>query len=221
MTPIKIQMMKYSRLTQFAACLVIVTALSACSLPKRPALETSSWMVAPERTGTPYKPRTDLWLKMGSVSTAPPFDGKSLVYRLGDQRYEKDFYNIYSALPNDMVSNATRQWLNNAQIFSMTVGQGNSFFPYYNLQVSVEEFYGDYRVRPEAVVTVEFFLTATDPQKRNPVIGKNRYTKRVALKDNTPQALTLGQQDALAQILKEYEVVLYGYAGNLPRPLGQ
>ena len=221
MTPIKIQMMKYSRLTQFAACLVIVTALSACSLPKRPALETSSWMVAPERTGTPYKPRTDLWLKMGSVSTAPPFDGKSLVYRLGDQRYEKDFYNIYSALPNEMVSNATRQWLNNAQIFSMTVGQGNSFFPYYNLQVSVEEFYGDYRARPEAVVTVEFFLTATDPQKRNPVIGKNRYTKRVALKDNTPQALTLGQQDALAQILKEYEVVLYGYAGNLPRPLGQ
>lgn len=221
MTPIKIQMMKYSRLTQFAACLVIVTALSACSLPKRPALETSSWMVAPERTGTPYKPRTDLWLKMGSVSTAPPFDGKSLVYRLGDQRYEKDFYNIYSALPNEMVSNATRQWLNNAQIFSMTVGQGNSFFPYYNLQVSVEEFYGDYRVRPEAVVTVEFFLTATDPQKRNPVIGKNRYTKRVALKDNTSQALTLGQQDALAQILKEYEVVLYSYAGNLPRPLGQ
>ena len=221
MTPMKIQMMKYSRLTQFAACLVIVTALSACSLPKRPALETSSWMVAPERTGTPYKPRTDLWLKMGSVSTAPPFDGKSMVYRLGDQRYEKDFYNIYSALPNEMVSNATRQWLNNAQIFSMTVGQGNSFFPYYNLQVSVEEFYGDYRVRPEAVVTVEFFLTATDPQKRNPVIGKNRYTKRVALKDNTPQALTLGQQDALAQILKEYEVVLYGYAGNLPRPLGQ
>ncbi|OYY15297.1 MAG: hypothetical protein B7Y67_10050, partial [Polynucleobacter sp. 35-46-11] len=209
MTPINIPMMKSSRLTQFAACLFIMTALSACSLPKRPALETSSWMVAPERTGAPYKPRSDLWLKMGSVSTTPPFDGKSLVYRLGDQRYEKDFYNIYSALPNEMVSNATRQWLNNAQIFSMTVGQGNSFFPYYILQTSIEEFYGDYRVRPEAVVTVEFFLTATDPQKRNPVIGKNRYTKRIALKDNTPQELALGQQEALAQILKEYEVVLY------------
>lgn len=218
---IKIQMMKNSRLIKFAAFAFIVTALSACSLPKRPALETASWMVAPERTGVPYKPRSDVWLKMGSVTTSPPFDGKSLVYRLGDQRYEKDFYNIYSALPNEMVGNATRQWLNNAQIFSMTVGQGNSFFPFYNLQLSVEEFYGDYRVRPEAVVTVEFFLTATDPQKRNPVIGKNRYTKRVALKDNTPQALALGQQEALAQILREYEVVLYKYAGNLPPPLGQ
>jgi len=217
----KIQMTNHSRLIQFAAFVFIAVALSACSLPKRPALEINSWMVAPERTGAPYKPRSDLWLKMGSSSTMPPFDGKSLVYRLGDQRYEKDFYNTYSALPNEMVSNATRQWLNNAQIFSMTVGQGNNFFPYYILQTSIEEFYGDYRVRPEAVVTIEFFLTATDPQKRNPVIGKNRYTKRVALKDNTPQALVLGQQEALAQILKEYEAVLYRYAGNLPPPLGQ
>ncbi|QWD95276.1 membrane integrity-associated transporter subunit PqiC [Polynucleobacter sp. MG-Unter2-18] len=217
----KIQMTNNLSFIQFASLVFIAAALSACSLPKRPALETSTWMVAPERTGTPYKPRSDLWLKMGSVSTTPPFDGRSLVYRLGDQRYEKDFYNTYSALPNEMVGNATRQWLNNAQIFSMTVGQGNSFFPYYSLQTSIEEFYGDYRVRPEAVVTVEFFLTATDPQKRNPVIGKNRYTKRVVLKDNTPQALVKGQQEALAQILKEYEVALYKYAGNLPPPLGQ
>jgi uncharacterized lipoprotein YmbA len=207
--------------SKYAVLGLIMVALGACSLPKRPALETASWMVAPERTGPPNKPRTNLWLKMGSVSTSPPFDGRSLVYRLGDQRYEKDFYNVYSALPNEMIGNATRQWLNSAQIFSMTVGQGNSLFPYYILQTSVEEFYGDYRVRPEAVVTVEFFLTVTDPKKHNPVVGKNRYTKRITLMDNTPQALILGQQEALAQILKEYEVVLYKYAGNLPPPLGQ
>lgn len=221
MTPLKIQVIQKSYLMKFATLALMITVLSACSLPTRPALETRSWMVAPERNGAPYKPRSDLWLKMGSVTTTSPFDGKSFVYRLSDQRYEKDFYNVYSVLPNEMIGSATRQWLNNAQIFSMTVGQGNSFFPYYILQTSVEEFYGDYRVRPEAVVTVEFFLTATDPKKRNPVIGKNRYTKRIALKDNTPQALALGQQEALAQILKEYEVVLYQYAGNLPPPLGQ
>jgi uncharacterized lipoprotein YmbA len=209
------------KLIQLSAFVLIFTALSACSLPKRPALEATSWMVAPEHTGTPRTPRTDLWLKMGSVNTTPPFDGKSLVYRLSDQRYEKDFYNVYSALPNEMIGNATRQWMNNAQIFAMTVGQGNGFFPYYNLQASVEEFYGDYRVRPEAVVTIEFFLTVTDTTKRNPVIGTNRYTQRVPLKDNTPGALALGQQEALAKILKEYEAELYKYAGNLPKPLGQ
>jgi hypothetical protein len=33
-------------------------------------------------------------------------------------------------------------------------------------------------------------------------------------------ANSLNQQEALAQILKEYEVVLCKYAGNLPPPLG-
>lgn len=217
----KMHIMKPANSIKLCVSVLSLATLVACSLPKRPALEVSSWMVAPERSGSAYTPRTDVWLKMGSVSTTPPFDGKSLVYRVGDQRYEKDFYNVYSVLPNEMIGNATRQWLNNAQIFSMTVGQSNSFFPFYTLQASVEEFYGDYRVRPEAVVTVEFFLTVTSVSKTNPLIGANRYTKRVALKDNTPSALVAGQQEALAQILKQYEVELYKYAGNLPKPLGQ
>lgn len=204
----------------FLTAIALLT-LASCSLPTRAPVTPNAWMVAPERTGAPYKPRTDYWLKIGAVSVAPPFDGKSLVYRLGDQRYEKDFYNIYSAIPAEMIANAERQWLNQANIFSATLGQGNSFFPFYTLQATVEEFYGDYRVRPEAVVTVEFFLATANAGIGNPLIGSNRYSKRIALKDNTPQALILGQQQALAEIFKEYEVQLYKYAGNLPKPLGQ
>ncbi len=202
-------------------CGILITLLSACSLPKQPAIQSTSWMVSPERTGPPYKPRTELWLKLGSVSVATPFDGKSLVYRLSDQRYEKDFYNIYAAIPSEMIGNAARQWMNSTNIFSATVGQSNSFFPFYTLQASVEEFYGDYRVRPEAVVTIEFFLTVTNGGKTNPIIGANRYTKRIALQDNTPAALAAGQQQALAEIFKQYEGELYKYAGNLPKPIGQ
>jgi uncharacterized lipoprotein YmbA len=202
------------------SCLTLFT-LASCSLPTRAPVTPSAWLVAPERSGTPYKPRTDFWLKIGSVSVAPPFDGRSLVYRLGDQRYEKDFYNIYSAIPADMIANAERQWFNQANIFSMTVGQGNSLFPYYTLQTTINEFYGDYRVRPEAVVSVEFILTVTNAGIGKPIIGANRFSKRIALKDNTAQALALGQQQALADIFKEYEVYLYQYAGNLPKPIGQ
>ena len=208
--------MKHYILTALA-----LLTLASCSLPTRAPVAPSTWMVAPERTGTPYKPRTDFWLKIGSVSVAPPFDGKSLVYRLGDQRYEKDFYNIYSVIPAEMFANAERQWMNQANIFAATLGQGNSFFPFYTLQASVDEFYGDYRVRPEAVVSLEFILTATNAGIGNPIIGANRYSKRIALKDNTPEALALGQQQALAEIFKEYEDYLYKYAGNLPKPIGQ
>jgi uncharacterized lipoprotein YmbA len=178
-------------------------------------------MVSPERTGVPYKAKTDYWLKIGAVSVASPFDGRSLVYRLGDQRYEKDFYNVYTAIPAEMIASAERQWFNHANIFSLTLGEGNSFFPYYSLQTTINEFYGDYRVRPEAVVSVEFVLAVANAGKTNPIIGANRYSRRIALKDNTPEALILGQQQALAEIFKEFEAQLYQYAGNLPKPLGQ
>lgn len=200
---------------------VALSTLIACSLPTRAPVTPSAWMVTPERTGTPYKPRTDYWLKIGAVSVASPFDGRSLVYRLGDQRYEKDFYNVYAAIPADMIASAERQWFNQANIFSLTIGEGNSFFPYYTLQTTINDFYGDYRVRPEAVVSVEFVLAVANAGKSNPIIGVNRYSKRIALKDNTPEALILGQQQALAEIFKEFEVQLYQYAGNLPKPLGQ
>jgi len=201
--------------------IAVALSLTACSLPSRAPVTPTSWMVSPERTGVPRQARTDFWLKVGVVSVAAPYDGKSLVYRLGDQRYEKDFYNIYSTIPSEMIGNAERQWLNNANIFAAAVGQGNSFFPYYTLQTSVNEFYGDYRVRPEAVVSVEFFLTVINGSKTNPLIGANRYTKRIPLKDNTPEALVLGQQQALGEIFKQYEEQLYQYAGKLPKPIGQ
>lgn len=200
---------------------VALSTLIACSLPTRAPVTPSSWMVSPERTGVPYKARTDYWLKIGAVSVASPFDGRSLVYRLGDQRYEKDFYNVYAAIPAEIIASAERQWFNQANIFSLIIGEGNSFFPYYTLQTTINDFYGDYRVRPEAVVSVEFVLAVANAGKSNPIIGVNRYSKRIALKDNTPEALILGQQQALAEIFKEFEAQLYQYAGNLPKPIGQ
>ena len=53
------------------------------------------------------------------------------------------------------------------------------------------------------------------------MIGANRYTKRIPLKDNSPEALVLGQQQALAEIFTLYEEQLSKYAANLPKPLGQ
>ena len=81
-------LIKIARWTKFLTCGFSILVLAACSLPKSPPVAPTSWMVAPERTGQAYQPRTDLWLKMGPVSIAPPFGGKSLVYRLGDERYE-------------------------------------------------------------------------------------------------------------------------------------
>ena len=206
------------RITGLALLALFAFSLLACA-PTRPALETANWLLAPERTGSPRKMQSPLWLKMGAFSVATPFDGKSLVYRVGEQRYEKDFYNAYIASPSNMFSNATRQWLDQSGIFRITVAQGTSFFPFYTLQATIDELYGDYRGKPEAVVSVQFFLTVTNPNIPTPLITAKRYTQRVALTNNLPQTLVLGQQQALADILQQLEADLFAASANLPKPI--
>jgi cholesterol transport system auxiliary component len=206
------------RIASVSLLAVIAFTLLACA-PTRPPIDTANWLVAPERSGAPRTMQSPLWLKMGSFSVTTPFDTKSLVYRLGDQQYEKDFYNAYIATPSNMFSNATRQWLDQSGIFRITVAQGTSFFPFYTLQATIDELYGDYRGKPEAVVSVQFFLTVTNPNIPTPLITAKRYTQRVALANNLPQTLVLGQQRALAEILQQLEADLFAASANLPKPI--
>ena len=208
----------FKRIASFVLLVLIAFTLLACA-PTRPPIDTANWLVAPERTGLPRKMQSPLWLKMGAFSVATPFDTKSLVYRVSDQRYEKDFYNAYIATPSSMFSNASRQWLDQSGIFRITVAQGTSFFPFYTLQATIDELYGDYRVKPEAVVSVQFFLTVTNPNLPTPLITAKRYTQRVALTNNLPQTLVLGQQRALADILQQLEADLFAASANLPKPI--
>ena len=198
----------------------LVCALSACA-PTKPSADTTTWLIAPKRLGEARKPNTDFWLKMGAVSVNGPFDSKSMVYRLSDQRYEKDFYSGYVSTPAEMIGNATRQWISDANIFRATLNQSNTFFPYYTLQASVTEFYGDYRSQGEAVVSMEFYLAMLSSGSQNPFLMTNRYTQRVPLKDNRPESLANGLQQAMVGILQRYENDLYAGTKNLPRPLGQ
>jgi uncharacterized lipoprotein YmbA len=212
--------LKLKRIAGLTLLALIAFALLACA-PTRPPIDTANWLLAPERTGSPRKMQSPLWLKIGTFSVATPFDTKSMVYRLGDQRYEKDFYNAYISSPSNMLSNATRQWLDQSGIFRITVAQGTSFFPFYTLQATVDELYGDYRGKPEAVVSVQFFLTVTNPNIPTPLITAKRYTQRVALANNQPQTLVLGQQQALAAILQQLEADLFAVSANLPKPISR
>jgi uncharacterized lipoprotein YmbA len=208
------------RATQALLLLTSISILVACA-PTRSNLETSTWLIDPKRTGEPRKPNTDFWLKVGPVSVNGPFDGKSMVYRLADQQYEKDFYNGYISTPAEMVGNTTRQWISDANIFKATVNQSNTFFPYYTLQVNVTEFYGDYRNQAEAVVSIEFYLVVLSSGSQNPILMNSRYTQRVPLKDNRPGTLANGLQQAFATILQRFEADLDAGTKNLPKPLVQ
>jgi hypothetical protein len=68
---------------------------------------------------------------------------------------------------------------------------------------------------------MEFYLAMLSSGSQNPFLMTNRYTQRVPLKDNRPESLANGLQQAMVGILQRYENDLYAGTKNLPRPLGQ
>ncbi|WVH09632.1 MAG: hypothetical protein EoVTN8_1058 [Fluviibacter phosphoraccumulans EoVTN8] len=186
--------------------------LGACLL-SRPNPDQSSWLVMPERTVAPRANPVKMHLKMGSFSANAPYDSKSLVYRMSDNKYEKDFYNVYLIYPRDMVANATQKWLTQSNAFTQIIEQPTTFFPMYQLQGVVDEFYGDYRDQPTAVVTIQFYASASFNSK-NGLFSTPRISKRVALKDKSTRALITGQQQALTEVLQELEQRLVADATN-------
>ncbi len=210
----------FTALTQTAklvtALAVSIAVLSGCAL-NRPNPDQSAWLVVPERTAPPRATPVALTLKMGNFSANTPYDGKSMVYRLSDNRYEKDFYNVYLIYPRDMVSNATRNWLVRSNAFSQVLEQSSVFFPMYQLQGVIDEFYGDYRGSPEAVVSIQFYAS-TSFSADNYLFSSPRISRRVPLRDKSPQALVDGQQQALAEILTELEGRLVADSAKAPPP---
>ena len=179
--------------------------------------DQTTWLVTPERTGAPHAKPVNLPIKMGAVSANSPFDGKSLICRVSENRFEKDFYNVYLVYPRDMVANATRQWLVKSNAFNKIIEQSSVFFPEYQLQGVIDELYGDYRGTPEAVVTIQFYASSSISAS-NYIFSSPRITKRVALKNKSPQALIDGQQQALAEVLAELETRLIADSVNAPAP---
>lgn len=193
---------------------VATLILGACSL-SRPNPDQSSWLVMPERTAAPRANPVKMHLKMGSFSANAPYDGKSLVYRMSENKYEKDFYNVYLVYPRDMVANATQKWLTQSNAFTQIIEQPTTFFPMYQLQGVIDEFYGDYRGQPTAVVSIQFYAS-TSFNSKNGLFSTPRITKRVPLADKSTQALITGQQQALSEVLQELEQRLVADAANAP-----
>jgi uncharacterized lipoprotein YmbA len=197
---------------------LLIQGLLACAI-QQPPIDSAQWRLMPERAGTAKNTQIPYWLTQGTISVTSPFDSKSFVYRLDDQKYEKDFYNNFITLPSEMVAAATRQWLNQAGIFQFAVGNSNSLMPVYLLQGTVDSMYTDFRAgqKPAAVISIEYYLSSADGKSKNNVLFRKKYQKREPISDNSAKTIANAQQTALAKILAELEEDLFLASKSFPK----
>ena len=154
-------------------------------------------------------PDTEKVLKVRRFRVSAKYEGKGLVYRLGELSYESDFYNEFFISPVSMLTEEIRKRLAMSGLFKHVVEPSSLLDSTYILEGAVTALYGDYRVSsaPKAVMEIQFLLlqeTAVSPE----IIFQRQYHKEEPLKGNTPDALAKSWSAALNQILTEFETDL-------------
>ncbi|OHB58892.1 MAG: hypothetical protein A2Y07_08685 [Planctomycetes bacterium GWF2_50_10] len=141
-----------------------------------------------------------LRLKVEPFTINPAFASKSLVYRKSRFQFETDFYNEFLISPTDLVTQVTRQWMSQSDLFEYV--NGNAGKNAVVLQANIFALYGDFshKSQPGAVAAIQFFLT-----RNNEVLFHKTYTEKTLLDTLSADGLMKALNECLENILKDLE----------------
>ncbi len=161
-------------------------------------------------------PDTGKVLTVRRFRVSPKFEGKGLVYRLGELGYESDFYNEFFISPSPMLTEEIRKRLAGSGLFKQVLLPSSLLDSTYILEGAVTALYGDYRVNtaPKAVMEIQFFLLHEIDNKPK-LIFQSQYRKEEPFKTNMPDSLAKSWNSALNQILTEFETDLKEYMSKI------
>ena len=205
--------MKRNTLLKLTIGIFILLSLSTgCINLERSYIEKHYFVLDSSGDKDISSPDTEKVLKVRRIRVSPQYEGKGLVYRLGELSYESDFYNEFFISPVSMFTEEIRKRLAGSGLFKHVVDPSSLLDSTYVLEGAVTALYGDYRVSTasKAVMEIQFLLlqeTAVSPE----IIFQRQYHKEEPLKGNTPDALAKSWNSALSQILTEFENDLKEY----------
>ena len=104
--------------------------------------------------------RSQQVLRVASIRIAKPCDDMTLVYKVGESRFESDYYHGFIAPPDRMLTGELVRWLRGSGIYANVVAGDSAADTKLLLEGNVTKLYGDFTSQPSptAVVQVTFFL---------------------------------------------------------------
>ena len=179
--------------------------LGGCVNLGRSHPEKHSYILEAVHSGETRASIPETVLKVRKFRASPAFEGKELVYRASDARYEGDFYNEWFVPPNAMLTQQTLNWLTKAGLFQYVMDSSGPLPATHRLEGTLTALYGDYRATPtKAILAVQFFFLH-EASAEGEVLWHQEYRKEVDVMEQTPEALVKGWNSALRLILSEFE----------------
>jgi cholesterol transport system auxiliary component len=186
--------------------IVLACLLGGCL--SRPHLQTQTFVFGLP-TAPPSNPNPALKshrvVAIRSLRVAAPFDGRSLVYRTGENSYQADPYAEFLVSPSESILLPIRSRLRETGSFEDVVEPGSARKPNTMAEIAVLQLYGDFRRsgEPAAQLMIRFVLLDSPNGVPGNAIFQREYSRRIPLKTRTAPALMAGWDEALAQILDQ------------------
>lgn len=169
------------------------------------------------RQGGPVQPVADGSLEVHRFSIDAAFMTKNLVYRLGEFKYEADYYRQFLIPPGTMITDRTRDWLADSGLFQIVLPMGSRIVPTYTLEGNVAALYGDFadEAAPSAVMEIRVFLLENAGGQEKVVFSETyRATAPVSSRatDDFIDALNRSIVEILTRLESDLQEVLVGRA---------
>ena len=190
---------------------LVLLVLSGCVSLAKSFPDKHYYALDVTREGEPGVPVLGAVLDVRGLAVSPRFEGKELVYRTGDTRFESDFYNAWFVSPSAMLTQQVQNWLSNARLFESVLATSSYLDATHILEGTVTALYGDYRQQGgyKAVVGMQIVLIE-DTSTRAAMVFQRDYHQMVELTETSPDELTRGWNQGLRQILMALETDLRG-----------
>jgi ABC-type uncharacterized transport system auxiliary subunit len=185
------------------AILAAVPALCGCL--SKPPLHKQTFTFGAPPTASGGAAAGDRVLGIKSLRIAPPFDGRSLVYRTGEFSYVRDPYAEFLDPPEEEMLAPVRGWLSRTGGFSEVVDAGSALKPNTVVEINVTRFYGDFRRSDHAcaIVTMRLvFFEARNGVPTKPIL-QQEYSRSIPVTAPSAAALMEGWNQAFGGIFAD------------------
>jgi cholesterol transport system auxiliary component len=192
-----------SFLTSLVLAVLVVALVAGCAAVTRPAPVRQTFLLEPKLPPASAQSQPAA-LRVGVVNVAAPYRGKAFVYRLGDLRFETDFYVEFLVPPAAMLTEQTARALASAKPFARIAGPGAAADAEWVLDGFADALYADTRNsgKPAAELSITYYLTPAGGTEQTPV-WTHAYRRHAAMRDGSPVAYADALNVAFGEIVAE------------------
>ncbi|MFW5497990.1 MULTISPECIES: ABC-type transport auxiliary lipoprotein family protein [unclassified Maridesulfovibrio] len=201
---------KYNRtwLCKIAVMLVLVAlcAAAGCVKLERPSLDRKYYtldVVRGDKQKNDIKAVKNLIVRRIKIS--PRYEDRDLVYKVGENTFEADYYNSFFIPPAALITQDLRLWMGESGVFANVLGTESLGTGELLLEGVVNSIYGDYSgPEPKAVIKMQFILL-NNSNPDLPIVYSRDFSRNVVIGSRGPAALVKAMNKGLTYIFGELE----------------